>query len=333
MPPSGSRPAHPTRSIFDPFNSSSTGHQQTENRLGASTSWRDSRNHKLREQYKGGAGGGKRINDTVGAGSLDFGADGRTVNGGRTVGAKGSRTRGQSSIWESFAGIQVKKGADRPAKRRKVEPTSPPRALAIDHPFPLLGNDNGAGRETSRPPESSPSHLLSPLTEVTDDPSPIDGVATNDPSPTEADVNPHRPIFAHLTFYINGSTAPAISDHRLKYLISSHGGRLSVSLGRRTVSHVIIGNPSTKGGCGGGLAGRKIQKEVAAKGNRVKFVTTAWVLESIKAGKRLPESRFAGLKFAPKGVRPVSEMLPVQSKGSMDTARRNGREPRSDEQS
>lgn len=109
--PASSQPRHisasPTkaapavRTFFDPWNSSSTGHQRAENCLSGSTSWRASRNLKLSEQYKGGlAGGGRRVADTVGAGSEDFGKDGRKENGGWEKGAKGLRTGGQKSIAE-----------------------------------------------------------------------------------------------------------------------------------------------------------------------------------------------------------------------------------------
>ncbi|KAG9202336.1 hypothetical protein G6514_004545 [Epicoccum nigrum] len=76
-----------------------------------------------------------------------------------------------------------------------------------------------------------------------------------------------RPIFEGLCFFVNGlNGAPC------------HGGRNSIVLGRRTVTHV---------------------KEVARTGGKaIKYVTVEWVLESIKTGRRLPESRFAPLKLA-----------------------------------
>lgn len=57
---------------FDAWNSSSTGHQRAENRLGGSTGWRQSRATKLSYQFKSGGTGGKRISDQVGAGSEDW---------------------------------------------------------------------------------------------------------------------------------------------------------------------------------------------------------------------------------------------------------------------
>lgn len=95
-----------------------------------------------------------------------------------------------------------------------------------------------------------------------------------------------RGIFDGVVVYVNGSTHP---------------------LGRRQVTHVIIGRSAggTRGS-GGGLAGGKLQREIQKVGGcAVKFVSVEWVLESIKAGKRLPETRFSNLKIASKGQQSV----------------------------
>jgi hypothetical protein len=114
-------------------------------------------------------------------------------------------------------------------------------------------------------------------------------------------------IFDGVVIYLNGSTHPLISDHRLKHVLGEHGGRMSSHLGRRKVTHVILGRPAGAGyGSGGGLAGGKLQREIAKTGGAaVKYVGVEWVLESIKAGKRLPEARFAHLKMASKGQQSV----------------------------
>lgn len=84
-------------------------------------------------------------------------------------------------------------------------------------------------------------------------------------------------IFAGLCFYVNGSTAPLISDHKLKHILAAHGAQHSIALGRRTVTHVILGASTGNGGAGGGLAATKMQKEVAkAGGKSVKFVNSEW---------------------------------------------------------
>lgn len=299
--------AKPTRNIFDAWNSSATGHQRAENRLGGSTSWRDSRSLKLRDQFTAGQGGGKRLSDTVGAGSLDFGIDGRKENGAWERGAAGLRTDGQKSIWES---MKVEKDVERPSKRLKEEE---PRASTVVSPFIPFRKADGSVRESSwTSHESSPSHLLSPI-DAEDSAFPA-SPSQDDDNRIDADPQiveqPCPQIFAGLKIYINGSTAPAISDHKLKHLLSTHGARMSIALGRRTVTHVILGRPNSASGAGGGLAGSKIQKEIARIGGKgVKYVSVEWVLESIKNKKRLPESRFEALRLAPKGVGSVFTMF------------------------
>ncbi|KXT13905.1 hypothetical protein AC579_2630 [Pseudocercospora musae] len=325
MPYNAPTAAKPTKAIFDPFNSSATGHQRADNTLSGSTSWRDSRHKKLREQFSAGAGGGKRVSDTVGAGSLDFGKDGRSENGGWEIGAAGLRNGGQQSIWESMKVSKDEGDIDRPAKRIKTEKTeSQPRPTSVVNPFTPFRKPDGKMRESSWPSscvEYSPSDFLSP----------IDPIATPEQAhaedceaeladeEAEGDVDISQPIlpqiFNNLCFYINGCTAP-VSDHKLKHMISIHGGNMSIALGRRTVTHVVLGKPNANGsGCGGGLAGSKIHKEITQmRGKSVKFITADWVTESIKAGKRLPESRFEAMKLAPKGVANISTMFKPKEK-------------------
>ena len=127
----------PARNFFDPWNSSSTGHQRAENRLSGSTSWRQSRSLKLTEQYKGGPGGGKRAADTVGAGSEGFGKDGRKPGGGWEKGAKGLRTGGQKSLAETWGNSRATASAKRSSPteenmRHSVPPDDTVAATATD---------------------------------------------------------------------------------------------------------------------------------------------------------------------------------------------------------
>ncbi|KAK5119252.1 hypothetical protein LTR85_007866 [Meristemomyces frigidus] len=317
MPSTAPPAAKPTRPIFDPFNSSATGHQRADNLLSGSTSWRDSRSLKLREQFSGGT---KRVSDTVGAGALDFGQDGRTENGGWAKGARGLRTDGQKSIWETMGGIS--KEVERPAKRLKVEDYSQ-KPTTVVNPYTPYRKEDGTVRETSwTSHESTPSHLLSPIGPSIQplEPTPSQGESEEADAEPEESVYPQ--IFANVVIYINGSTAPAISDHKLKHMISSHGGNMSINLGRRTVTHVILGRPNSSGGCGGGLSGTKIQKEIRRQGgNALHFVKAEWVIESVKAGKRLPESRFEAMRLAPKGVNSIASMLGGGKKASKDKAK------------
>ncbi|KAL9095786.1 MAG: hypothetical protein Q9163_006483, partial [Psora crenata] len=121
-------------------------------------------------------------------------------------------------------------------------------------------------------------------------------------------------VFRDLIVYVNGSTAPLISDHKLKHLLAENGARISISLGRRSVTHVIVGKPnSAAGGAGGGLSGSKMQKEIQrVRGCGIQFVSVEWVLESLKAGKRLPERLYEGVGIAPHGVNSVVDMFDKQ---------------------
>lgn len=80
-----------------------------------------------------------------------------------------------------------------------------------------------------------------------------------------------RKIFAGCSIYINGSTAPRISDVELKRLLSHHGARISMALARKTTTHVVISSVG-----GGGLAAGKLQKEIVGKKNNIKYVSVQW---------------------------------------------------------
>lgn len=227
--------------------------------------------------------------DTVGAGSETFGLDGRLENGGWEKGAKGLRRGGQISVLDAFDGAAK---LTKPSSHESQEERSKKRMKLSDE-----GNDLVT-------PLPSPSNLKKETTQQRDESKP------EEPDTTPK-LPPEKQIFRNLTIYINGSTFPLVSDHKLKRLLAEHGARLSIALGRRSVTHVIIGTPNSNGsGAGGGLAGGKIQKEIATvKGCGIKFVSVEWVLESLKAGKRLPEARFGCLQIAAKGQKSVLGML------------------------
>ena len=79
-------------------------------------------------------------------------------------------------------------------------------------------------------------------------------------------------IFAGCSVYVNGSTAPKISDVELKRLLCRHGARVSPMLWKTTTTHVVLSD-----GPGGGLAAGKLQREMMGKklGN-MKYVTVQW---------------------------------------------------------
>ena len=76
-----------------------------------------------------------------------------------------------------------------------------------------------------------------------------------------------------------------VGDHKLKQLLAENGARISIALGRRSVTHVILGTPNNGGGtkgAGGGLAAGKIQKEIQRVGGKgVKFVSVEWYVPSL----------------------------------------------------
>ncbi|QPH04381.1 hypothetical protein C2857_001335 [Epichloe festucae Fl1] len=104
----------------------------------------------------------------------------------------------------------------------------------------------------------------------------------------------HGAIFAGTCIHVNGSTFPLVSDHRLKRIVTDNGGSMSLHLGRRKVTHVVLGTSTA-----GGLAGGKMEREIRRmRGCGVYFVGVEWVLESLKSGKRLPEARFSNARMA-----------------------------------
>ncbi|KAJ9621508.1 hypothetical protein H2203_006994 [Taxawa tesnikishii (nom. ined.)] len=262
----------PTRAHFDPWNSSSTGHQRADNRLSGSTSWRQSRSLKLSSQFGGGLSGGKRVADTVGAGSEDFGKDDRLANGGWAK---------VESYGEFWGAARVKKegvtNGDLDEKKKKG-------LEGHDRDNGAFGDDSALGVTQNRFEESK---RIESQKEVLQ----------------EGELHPPTSktpqVFAGLTIYINGSTAPTISDYKLKHLLVSHGANISIALGRRSVTHVILGRPngSAQGsGAGGGLSSSKIQKEIARVGGKsVKFVSVEWVIECVKVGKKVSEARAEGV--------------------------------------
>lgn len=157
------------------------------------------------------------------------------------------------------------------------------------------------------------------------------------------DLSEKLDIFAGVTIFVNGSTLPRISEHKLKHLLALNGARTSIYMARKTVTHVLVGLPNTGAqsgaaisGAGGGLSAAKFQQEIARGGWKgLKIVSVDWyvtlrsylvvsgwfadfefvltrVLESIKAGRRLAESRFPGMHVAAKGQRSIAGMFGPQ---------------------
>ncbi|KAI8633722.1 BRCA1 C terminus domain-containing protein [Xylariaceae sp. FL1651] len=289
---------------FDPWNSSSSGHQCAENRLGASTGWRDSRNRKLTSQFAGGAGGGKRVSDTVGAGAQDW--DPRA----KALITPEVRSRARSSVLDMLA----KPGTMRSATNSTPSSAALPSATTATTTTTTTSDSSRSlprRKETSRSSSSSGGGGAGQDLTTEEERLMAHRKAEDETRKEEEEQQQakkrRRGLFDGVVVYVNGSTYPLISDHKLKHVLAEHGGKMSSHLGRRHVTHVILGRPVGSGhGSGGGLAGGKLQREIAkAGGAAVRYVGVEWVLESIKAGKRQPEARFAELKIAAKGQQSV----------------------------
>lgn len=233
-------------------------------------------------QYTGGPGGGKRVSDTVGEGSRDWDPQAEALI------TPEMQSRARRSVLDMLANPGAMK---RPASSS----SSPPFVSTSASVTAATGSHSGRARSLSPKHMTAEERLMARREE--------------EDAAREQARQPRR-IFDGVVIYLNGSTHPLISDHKLKHVLAENGGSMYSHLGRRKVTHVILGRPAASGygsgGAGGGLAGGKLQREISKIGGpAVKYVGVQWVLESIKAGKRLPEARFVDLKVASKGQQSV----------------------------
>lgn len=231
---------------FDPWNSVALGHQRAETK--GPHGWRDNRTWKLQNQFAGGHSGGDRLSDRVGAGSEDFDEQRQILI------PKEVRARAENSVMDMLrkpGTMGQSRGGSRPVSK------SPEKQL--------YKKEEGKGTE-EKPVASSQQ----PEGEGVEAAAKADGQSSGGSS--------SRKIFDGLVIYINGSTHPHISDHKLKHLLVQNGARMSIHLGRRQVTHVILGKPSGPNtGAGGGLAGGKLEKEIRRVGGcGVKYVGVEW---------------------------------------------------------
>ncbi|KAJ6103214.1 hypothetical protein N7486_005641 [Penicillium sp. IBT 16267x] len=304
------RPPSPQNcKIFDAWNSSSTGHQRHKAAYAGTATWRDTRSLKLERQLRSGdclreedripSSRSLAFDGTCGAGTDDQEADekeNKSLNGfgeWRWV-SDAEAKRSQLGIRDirSFMGI----GKRKPGDDETLRTSEKKQKVTTSHAPRLTGSEERAVM-VAKPV----INILPPLR------------PSNNADPVSA-TKPSN-IFVGTTVYINGSTLPLISDHRLKRLLVDHGAQIFIHMARKTVSHVIIGQPNAISneatrGAGGGLSARKLQQEIARGGWKgVRIVGVEWALESINAGKRLAESRFAVLNVAPKGQQSVAGMF------------------------
>lgn len=238
---------------FDPWNSVALGHQRAETK--GPQGWRENRNTKLHSQLSAGNTGGARLSDTVGAGSEDFDEEHRVLV------PKDVRARATNSVMDMLR----KPGTMGRDGRRSV---SPGKRQAGDgpgkQPHVPAGGRPAAPREQEQEDEDEDEDHNAPGAEARS------ASACANASGSK--------IFDGLVVYVNGSTHPLISDHKLKHTLVENGARMSIHLGRRQVTHIILGKPSgPNGGAGGGLAGGKLEKEIRRVGGcGIKYVGVEW---------------------------------------------------------
>lgn len=273
---------------FDPWNAVSLGHQRAETT--GPLGWRESRAAKLGSQFRAGHGGGERISDTVGAGSKDY--DKRL----RMVVPSEVRARAATSVLDMLRGPAAKgkqpggvvapakasaSAASRPTTTTTTKATTAAEAAAActERTAPQrsstgASNSFGYGVQSAPP---SPSRTRAATAEET-----LAAQRKAEDEAREDRRNRPKGIFDGLVIYVNGSMHPHISDHRLKHVLAENGARMTIHLGRRQVTHVILGRPASAssasvGGAGGGLAGGKLEREISrTRGCGIKYVDVHW---------------------------------------------------------
>ncbi len=212
----------------------------------------------MNSQFRAGNSGGPRLSDTVGVGSQDF-----DECLGMLV-PKEVRARAMNNV----VGMLRNPGTMKAGTSRTASSSSTSSAPQSRPPLPAprneLGLEDDRADQYGERAEEKPALSLKAKDEREEDTA---------KQPQEA-----RRIFDSLVIYVNGSTLPHVSDHRLKHLLSEHGARISLHLGRHQVTHVILGKPSgPNGGAGGGLAGGKLEREIRrVVGCGIKFVGVEW---------------------------------------------------------
>lgn len=230
------------------------GHQRAETK--GPQGWRENRTWKLQHQLAAGHSGGARLSDAVGAGSEDFDEEHQVLI------PKEVRARAKNSVMDMLQkpGTMIVSSS----RSRSASPVKKTGDLTTSS-----GGDVAMAEKQALPFSSK---------QVNDDER--ETVATKEEEEEEEDAQSSSgsKIFDGLVVYVNGSTHPLISDHKLKHILVENGASMSIHLGRRKVTHVILGKPSgPSGGAGGGLAGGKLDKEIRRIGGcGIKYVGVEW---------------------------------------------------------
>lgn len=250
-PPHNHNAILPTNHLrHDPWTTSSTGHQVADSAHG--TAYRAMRQEKLKRQFGEGrgdctvlTGAGGKAERGVWVEEKDGSANGRGT-GQRDI--RGMFGVGKSATSTSASGSKSPKDG-------KVEADSGPWAITNTNTNTNTVNTSISNDNTHLQDRATIPAAIAPL------------------HPGE-----YPQLFTTLTVYINAASHPCVSDHKLKHLLTLHGATVSLSLSRR-VTHVIVGRPNARpgSGAGGGLAGEKLQREIARGGCRGwKVVFVEW---------------------------------------------------------
>ncbi|RHZ48491.1 hypothetical protein CDV55_100001, partial [Aspergillus turcosus] len=210
-------PPPPTNhTIFDPWNSASTGHQRAENPYSNTTAWRQTRAAKLAIQFASG----------------DCTAPSPTTNG-ISAGGEGEGAGGGGGEWKWLSEAE--------ARRHQLGCRDIRTMMGMSKP--KRGRDDDDDGDAAAGKKGKILYQTQPETKTDPTPTPTPG------NEDEDDRQKKKPLTG-TTIYINGSTMPHISDHRLKSLLVAHGAEVAISLARRSVTHVIVGKPNAGAGAG-----------------------------------------------------------------------------------
>ncbi|KAJ5590181.1 hypothetical protein N7450_004153 [Penicillium hetheringtonii] len=340
MPPAKPKQPHLRNTTFDNWASHSTGHQVADNPYSNTTAWRDTRAEKLsllvpltgrlrlirprlvqESQAHIGGGDGNQTSKIRSGGEYRWVSD-----------AEAKRSRLGVKDIRSFMGVNKRKAEGQSMhlsdkKLRLVNPVGTiegemeKRSLSRDSSEPVTRSRSLSGTNQIKPSSTHTTdteieaQIPSPDLLMEGGKTDSDTNSTSTHSTSEQTQKQLQPapktksnIFTGTSIYINGTTLPQISDHKLKHLLVANGANVATYMSRKNVTHIIVAQPGTKGsGAGGGLAARKLETEISRGGWKgTKIVGVEWVLESIKAGKRLSEVRFSVLNVASKGQRSVA---------------------------
>lgn len=227
----------------------------------------------MNSQLVAGNTGGQRMHDTVGRGSLDF-DEKRKVFIPKEV-----RARAKCSVADML-------------RRQASGSVEGKASSSVEGPRPLSAGSVASGSSVSpakRQREASDEGSTPDSTAAGAGDTQMDDARPQEEDEEERARPAKRKIFDSLVIYVNGSTHPIISDHKLKHLLAENGARMSFHLGRRQVTHVILGRPAGVGhGAGGGLAGGKLEKEIRKVGGcGIKYVGVDWYVTLPRSGREI----------------------------------------------